>query len=48
MTPLDDPSSSTPARPVARPGGRSARVQAAIHRATNELLATHEIGRAHV
>ena len=41
MTPLDDPSSSTPARPVARPGGRSARVQAAIHRATNELLATH-------
>ena len=31
----------TPARPVPRPGGRSARVQAAVHRATNALLAAH-------
>lgn len=31
-------------RPAPRPGGRSARVQAAVHRATNEL--TEQIGRA--
>jgi AcrR family transcriptional regulator len=35
---------TTPPRSIPRPGGRSARVQAAVHQATLELLAQH--GRA--
>jgi AcrR family transcriptional regulator len=35
---------TTPSRAIPRPGGRSARVQAAVHQATLELLALH--GRA--
>ena len=30
-----------PPRPILRPGGRSARVQAAVHEATHELIARH-------
>jgi len=37
---------TTPSRAIPRPGGRSARVQAAVHRATAELLAEH--GRANL
>jgi len=35
---------TTPLRTIPRPGGRSARVQAAVHQATRDLLARH--GRA--
>ncbi|MFT4267328.1 MAG: TetR/AcrR family transcriptional regulator [Xenophilus sp.] len=33
--------STAPARPAPRPGGRSARVQEAVHRAVRELMAEH-------